>query len=260
MAPALGAVLALGALSACQDMELRPGARTLREALKPPTPLEAAQMALDPYDADRRYRGTLLLARAGFAKEKLYLDLFEDHAGDPDPAVRAAALRALAGNAPPEMAPVLIKALEDEDAFVRREAAQGLQRLHHRDAVDPLIERLDGEQEQDAQVRAEAARTLGQFPEPRVLQALIAALDDPQLAVDRNAAQSLRTLTGQDFGVSRAEWARWAGESGRPFAAQAVYVYPGYERARRWFEYVPFVPRPVTEAPGVPRGLALPSS
>lgn len=253
-------VAALGSMSACQDMELRPGARTLREALKPPTPLEAAQMALDPYDADRRYRGTLLLARAGFAKEKVYLELFEDHASDPDPAVRAAALRALAGNAPPEMAPVLIKALADEDVFVRREAAQGLQRLHHRDAVGPLIERLDAEEEQDAQVRAEAALTLGQFAEPRVLQALIAALDDAQLAVDRNAAQSLRTLTGQDFGISRAEWARWAGDADGPFAAQAVYMYPGYERARRWFEYVPFVPRPVTELPDVPRGLSPPSS
>jgi HEAT repeat protein len=247
-------------LAGCQDMELRPGARSLTEALKPTTPLEAAQMALDPFDADRRYRGTLLLARARFANEPVYLELFEDHAADPDPAVRAAALGALSANAPPDKAGVLIKALDDEDPQVRREAALGLQRLHHRDAVGPLIQRLDAEHEPDAQVRAEAAQTLGQFAEPRVLQALIAALDDPQLAVDRNAAQSLRTLTGQDFGMSRAAWARWAEDAGRPFAAQAVYMYPGYERSRRWFEYVPFVPRPVTEVPGVPRGLALPHS
>ena len=39
-------------------------AKSILTAFAPPTPQEAAQWAIDPFDADKRYRGTLLLANA----------------------------------------------------------------------------------------------------------------------------------------------------------------------------------------------------
>jgi HEAT repeat protein len=263
-------LLALGTmgLAACEADPYRPRSDSLLDYLRGPSPTLAAEMATDPYDADRRYRGTILLAGASFAGEDVYMRLFRSYTTDKDSAVRGAAARAVANHGTPEDASYLIALLDDEDVIVRREAARGLQRLHNPASIEPLISTLSmnsglesgAAPEDDTQVRAEAALALGQYASTAVIEALIASLDDPQLAVNRNSLSALRTLTGQDLGYSRTAWTLWVREQRAPLLGQAVFIYPGYQRQLKWYEHLPFVSKPHLESSGIPAGFPLPGS
>lgn len=241
----------------CDSMSLSRarGAKSLLALFKPPTPGEAVDMALDKYDADQRYRGTALLANVPYGGEDPYLKLFVDAAQDPDSGVRQVGVRALGIHGGPEHVPLIVERLTDDEWLVRMEAARALQRLHNDAAIGPLIDRVDPEKEIQAAVRAEAADALGQYREPRVLQALIAALNDPSLAVNHNTATALEILTGQDLGYEPAEWLAWLKTTDDPFKAGRLYTYPGFQRDKLWYEYLPFVAPPPLEAESVPVGL-----
>lgn len=258
---ALGAALtAVGGLAGCglvEDMgfQYNPEAQGIFGMIARPTPGQATAWALDRENADRRYQGTLLLANAPFAGEAVYLELFTDHLNDPDPAVRSAAARGLAHHGRPEHVPLLLGALSDEDELVRTEAARALQRIHNPVAVRPLIDRLSEDREESREVRALSAQALGQYAEPRVLAALASSLRDSSLAVNRGALESLRALTGQDFGLDQRAWLGFIGGEGDPFAQRLAYEYPRFERDRRWVEYIPLVPRAPNEPAAQPAGL-----
>lgn len=262
MLRALALFVLLLLLPACESagLETRPGATSVFDMFNTdPTASEAADMSVDKYDADKRYRGTLILANQPFASESVYQQLFLDNIKDEDAGVRAVATRALGIHGKPEHVPMILERLADEDVAVRQEAARALQRLHNPVAIDPLVAALDPDKELDTEVRSEAALALAQYPTPKVLQRLIASMDDPQLAVNRNAQLALRALTGQDFGLDRKAWSQWAGESKTPFAAQTPFIYPVFNRDRYWYEYLPFIPRPPNEAAASPAGYTYPT-
>jgi HEAT repeats len=259
-------LISLGSLVGC-DLNLKPGAQSILEAVdNEPTPGIYASMAIDKYDANNRYVGTLGLANQRFANEPPYIALFELNAADADPSVRIASLRGLSMHGDSSHAPILVKALADKDKLVRLEAARGLQRLHNDVAIDPLIiaSREPAQQgsakllsEPEAEVRVQAASALGQYPQRKVLQALIAALDDSDLSVNRAALVSLRTLTGQDLGLDHTAWLEWLEKSSDPFAAGGMYYYPVFRRTKRFYEFFPFVPPPPNEVTGSPAGMPL---
>jgi hypothetical protein len=261
----LGFMLVLALVFGCAiDREQAKGKEGLLKILIPegPRPAELARMAMNDYDPNARYIGTFGLANAYFASDPVYLALFEDNADDDDPSVRAAAIRGLANHGEPVHVPILVTALADPDRYVRIEAARGLQRLHNPVAIDALVAatRAPGDSplptdETEAEVRAEAAVALGQYAEGRVVEALIAALRDESLAVNAAARASLRTLTGQDFGLDHPAWVAWRGGAPDLFAARTEYTYPAFSRAKFWYEYLPFIPRPPNETPGPPAGM-----
>lgn len=232
------------------------GSKSLLAVLKPQTsPSEAAEMATDPYNAENRFRGTTLLSNADFGGSPVYIDLYLDGVEDPDPGVRTAAIRALGRHGDPEHAPLIIEGLKDENRLVRIEAARALQRVHSEDAVSPLIEAIDIDNESDADVRAASADALGQYRENRVVQALIGALRDPRLAVNNRVQKSLLTLTGQNFGIDRRMWIDWYNETDDVFAAAQTYTYPIFSRKRRPIEYLPLVAPPPNETTSTPVGV-----
>jgi len=250
-------LLPLVLLAACDNpLGMKPGADSVLQGFRPPTPTEAADMALDEYNADRRFRGTLLLANAPFAGEDVYLRLFEQRVNDEDPGVRSAAVRGLGMHGRPEHALLLAERLLDVDVGVRAEAARGLQRLHNPAVVEPLIAALDIARETEPTVRLEAARALGQYARPAVIEKLIASLADDSLAVNAATQSSLRTLTGQDFGYDRAAWQSWYAGTGDYFAARNAYLYPVFSRGRRWWEHIPFLPPPPNEPQAMPAGMS----
>jgi len=250
----VGALLA--SLGACDSFDVPAGTTGLLQISAKPSITQAAEWAIDKYDADKRYRGTMILANESFAGEALYLQLFVDNASDPDPGVRTAATRALGNHGGPEHVPVILKSLEDPDKLVRLEAARALQRVHNPIAIDPLIVHCDDLKEIHAEVRTASADALGQYAQPRVLASLQRCLADSNLSVNYAARGSLRTLTGQDFGLDRLSWRLWLEATGNPFEARLAYVYPVFRRDRTTLEYIPFVPGPPNEPEGAsPVGL-----
>lgn len=253
---ALALTAAAALISGCFSLESARGAEGLLDALVSPiSPAQAAEWAVDPYDPNNRYRGTLLLANAPFAGESVYIRLFEANITDEDASVRTASARGLANHGTPEHVPLLVKSLTDTDRYVRLESARGLQRLHNPAAIDGLVAALDERKEPETEVRAEAAHALGQYPANRVVDALIRALDDRSLAVNRNALAALRTLTGQNLGLDTRAWLAWQKGNTDPFASRQTYVYPVFKRDKFFWEYLPFVPRPPNEVATPPAGL-----
>jgi HEAT repeat protein len=253
--PALLACGVCSLLVGCDVFDMKPGAKSIFQAFAPPTPEEAARWATDEFDADKRYRGTLLLANAPFAGDPLYIKLFTQNMNDTDPGVRSAAARGLGAHGGPEHVPLLVAHLTDEDPIVRIESARALQRLHNPVAIDPLLNALDMDKELEPRVRVEAASALSQYPETRVVDELIKSLRDDNLAVNRSSQDALRTLTGQDFGFDLAAWQAWASSTGDLFAARTVYIYPVFARSKKWYEHLPLVSGPPNETPGIPAGM-----
>lgn len=245
------------ALTACGSM---PGADTnvtsIINVFSPPTPQEAAVMAVDPFNADDRQQGLLLLANAPWGGEEVYLDLYRLALQDEDNGVRMSALRALALNGGPEDVPLILPFLDSTDRLVRLEATQALERLHNPIAIDPLMVRLDRRQERIADIRASAATALGQYARPLVLSRLIGALDDESLLVNRAAERSLRLLTGQeDLGLEVSAWLAWLDETDDPFAERRPFKYPVFNRDRRFVEIIlPFI-QPPNEIAAAPAGM-----
>ncbi|MEZ6241519.1 MAG: HEAT repeat domain-containing protein [Phycisphaerales bacterium] len=257
-----GLALVLGALASsltgCGYLDnVKPGAKSLFDVVKPTeTPAEAADMALDQYNPDSRYRGTLLLSNAAFGGSDIYIELYEDAARDEDAGVRWAGVRALGVHGSPEHVPLLIERLiKDPDRLVRAEAARALQRIHNPVAIDPLLQAIRLKSESEPEVRAAAADALGQYAERRVVQGLIAALNDPALVVNHATLKSLRTLTGQDFGLETRAWLDWVDSTDDLFAARTPYTYPAFQRDKRLLEYFPFMSQPPNETPSTPVGL-----
>jgi len=267
ISPLVAVVLTAGSLAACNSdsLEKGRGATSILALMQNDSMGDAAADAMNPYDADKRYRGTLRLANQNYAGEPLYMQLFLDNVKDEDASVRSAATRAIANHGTPDHVPILIERLKDKDDLVRGEAARGLQRLHNPIAIPALVDAMRDPEaaamneptEELASVRADAASALAQYPEDRVVQALIAGLADQSLAVNTASRDSLRTLTGQDFGLERRDWLAWYKGSDRPFAAGRPYEYPIFRRDQEWYEYLPFVSGPPNEAPATPAGLPM---
>lgn len=258
------AALALPILAGCDVFDdVRPGATSIFDIFAQPTPSEAVQMAIDPYNADNRYRGTMLLSNAYFAGQPVYLQLFEDRAQDKDATVRIAGTRAIANHGSTANVPILVRNLKDQDPLVRLEAARGLQRIHGQEAIEPLMDasrdpdavRGDQGSEDNGDVRTAAAHALGQYPNTDVIQHLIAIMADSQLSVNEAARSSLRTITGQDFGFDRREWLLWYDNTKSPFVAGTPYIFPVFSRDKTFWEYFPFVPPPPNEIAATPAGM-----
>ncbi|TVQ63663.1 MAG: HEAT repeat domain-containing protein [Phycisphaerales bacterium] len=227
---ALGAAAVLGACARDRGAPRGQG-ESVFELFTPPSPAIAASWATDPFDADKRLRGLLLLANAPFGGEPPYLRMYELATEDGDPGVRAVALRALAMHGTTDHAAMLIAGLTDANQLVRWEAARGLQRVHAESAIGPLIDRLSPDREESTQVRSAAARALGQYAQVRVVERLIGVLSDRSLAVNDSALASLRTLTGEDFGYDARAWFDWSRHPQTDlFAGRTPYIFPVFER------------------------------
>jgi hypothetical protein len=227
-----------------------------------PTPAEAARFAVDPYDANKRIVGLALLSNAPFGGDEVYLKVYRMALGAPpaekpdsDAGVQAVAARALSLHGTGEDALLVLPLLENSDRRVRTDAVRSLQRLHNPKAIDGLIKRSSALTEEDVDARAESVTALAQYAEPRVLQALLAALSDDSLVVNRAATYSLTTLTGQTLGDDPRAWLDWLSKTRAPFEKRRQYVYPHFERDRFWYEYIPFIPPPPNEQPGIPAGM-----
>ena len=227
--------------------------------LSPPTPLEAAIWAADFNNPGKQRQGVVLLSNATFGGEEAYVELYRTLAGEsPDPLVRAAGIRALGRWGEPDDAKLIAEQLDSEYEQVRLEAAIALQRIHEPSIEDRIWQRLVLPEETET-VRIELAIALGQYPTDASFQALCLALDDRSLAINLAAADSLRVLTGRDFGIEAPQWLGWYDGLRRskesPFAGGETFLYPTFRREVGFFESLAFWDPVTFEDPAMPRGL-----
>lgn len=109
--------------------------------------------------------------------------------GDVDSDVREAALKSLGIANLSTSLELLLSGSQDDDAWVRQAAIEGLARQNAVTASARLIEIL--QQDEDFLVRAAAAEALGQHRTPEVDLALVAALDDSKPSVRLQAVHGL---------------------------------------------------------------------
>jgi hypothetical protein len=225
------------------------------QTFNPPSPAEAAEWALDPYDAENRRRGTTLIQNAPWGGSEVYLRMYRDRVeNETDPQVLAISLRGLGRWGTPADATLIATRLTDRSTQVRWEAAKALQRLHNPAVIEALARTLVNEEE-NVDVRTAAAIALGQYATDRSFQALALALDSRELAVDEAAMGSLEVLTDQRFGPDRAVWLGWYSESASPFSLQQPFNYPVYLRKLGILDYLAFWDLPQFETSGPPAGL-----
>ncbi len=110
---------------------------------------------------------------------------------DPDPRLRAAAIRSVAVLGRPDAAAAIVAALADPRAEVRIAAAGALGRLGESRAVAPLIESLA---DRHAQVRRRAAESLGYLADPAARPALKERAEGDESPVVRKAARFALSL------------------------------------------------------------------
>lgn len=227
----------------------------LVDSVMPPSPSEVARGAFNVYDADVRRRSVALLSSSSFGHEEPYLRMYRLLIDDQDPTVRAACAHALGLHGTTDDAPVLITLLKDNTGFVRWEAAKALQKIHHTDAVRPLMDVLADDL--DADVRIAAAQALGQYPTRPVFNALVGALTDRDFGVVQSASISLAQLTGQDLGTDGSPWLDFASAHVADlFQHQRQYTYTPYQDPPGKLDKIKFWEETETVSPKTPVGLS----
>jgi HEAT repeat protein len=123
---------------------------------------------------------------------------------EPDPLVRKAVVRTIAEFRTPLAQQVLEAGLADENEAVRIACCQALGRRGETSSVPVLANVLQNEKEID--VRLAAAEALGQIRSPEAIQALVVALDDRDPALQFVGVQSMKSITGKDYGPDVQAW------------------------------------------------------
>ena len=228
---------------------------SLSSSFSPPTPAQAAQWALDPYDAENQRRGTVLLANAPWGGSPAYLSMYRLYVEDnADPLVKASALDALARHGEVSDADLISKQLQNKNIQVKVAAAKALQRIHDPKVTAVLCSRGTDENEESS-VRIEVAIALGQYAADDSFQALCAMIDQRELAVNLAANDSLRLLTDHDFALDRRLWLSWYRANKTPFRKELQYLYPTYQREKGFWDHITFWAPLTFEKPGVPVGM-----
>jgi HEAT repeat protein len=131
-----------------------------------------------------------------------------------DPLVRAAVIRAISKFRAPIAQQVLEAGLADEDADVRIACCRALGERGQTSSVNQLAQTLRGDSEQD--VRLAAAEALGKIKTPESMSALVVALDDRDPAMQYVGVQSMKALSGKDYGGDVAAWRQFAAGGNPP--------------------------------------------
>ena len=127
---------------------------------------------------------------------------------EPDPLVREIIIETIANFRTPLAQQVLQAGLHDEESAVRIASCHGLGLQEDPAAVINLEKTLRGENDQD--VRLAAAEALGSIKTPDSIQALSIALEDRDPALQFVAVESLKSISGQDFGGDVRAWQQYA--------------------------------------------------
>jgi len=140
---------------------------------------------------------------------------------EPDPLVRQSVIKAMEDFRTPMAQQVLQAGLSDDNEAVRIECCQVLGRRAETAAVASLAATLNGDKDED--VKMAAAKALGRIKSPEAMKALAVALDDRDPAMQYVGVQSLKSITGKDYGPDVQTW-RQVAAGGAPPATPAPSI------------------------------------
>jgi hypothetical protein len=123
---------------------------------------------------------------------------------EPDPLVREAVITAIAEYRTPIAQQVLEAGLGDENRAVRTASCRALGRRGEAMSVGGLAQTLREDEEID--VRLAAAEALGNIKSPEAVKALAVALDDRDPAMQYVGVESMKSITGMDYGGDVKLW------------------------------------------------------
>lgn len=123
---------------------------------------------------------------------------------DPSPPYRREVVRTLGTLSAPVAAEGLRSAAKDSSEDVRIAACRAWGQRGGPEALQVLGEVVGSDSDRD--VRVAAIRELGEFKDQAAVRSLGVALDDTDPALQHRAVESLRSVTGKDFGDSVAAW------------------------------------------------------
>jgi hypothetical protein len=123
---------------------------------------------------------------------------------EPDPLVRQAVVTSIAEYHTPMAQQVMEAGLNDENAAVRVACCRSLGKRAEAISVNALAGAL--KQDKDVDVRMAAADALGKINSPDSMKALAVALDDRDPALQYAGVQSLKAITGRDYGPDVQAW------------------------------------------------------
>jgi len=180
------------------------------------TPFHAAKLATDPQSPDNRRVGLYKLVEYPFAQKPPYTTQYELMAQrDPDPTVRAAAVRSCNRARDAHATGVFISALSDPNEMVRLEGAKGLANVPDPAASEALV-KLATDPDQNRDVRIASTDALKYYRSLQVGRALANLLTDRDYAVGWQARRSLCYLTHQDFRMDQGAWLGYIAGPSKP--------------------------------------------
>ena len=150
---------------------------------------------------------------------------------EPDPLVRLAVVETVTEFKTPMAQQVLEAGLSDEDRTVRVACCKALGTRGDATSIPKLAATVRTDKDMDVRLAATAA--LGKFKSPEAIQAISVALDDRDPAMQYVAVQSMKGVTGKDYGPNVEAWRQVArGETPAPQPAPSI--------AERFKSYSPF--------------------
>ncbi len=139
---------------------------------------------------------------------------------EPDPLVRQAVVTSIAAYKTPMAQQVLEAGLGDDNAAVRVACCRSLGKRAETASVASLANALRSDKDQE--VRMAAAEALGKINSPESIKALAVALDDRDPAMQYAGVQSLKSITGKDYGPDVKAWRQVAAGENPPEHAPSI--------------------------------------
>jgi hypothetical protein len=118
--------------------------------------------------------------------------------------MRAAIVKTLSAFPTEQASAAIQMAAKDTDPYVRREACVALAKTPNEASMQVLGETLATDSDPD--VRLVAAKSLGQFKDPKAAEFLAKGIDDNNPALQQATMDSLRVVTGKNYGYSASAW------------------------------------------------------